>query len=76
MLDVRPEIVPAADRRFRVYQEQEGSRNAIHEYLELLESNPGDMTSRWLLNVAYMTVGEHPEKVPAKWLIPAEKFAP
>ena len=59
-----------------IHTEQEGSRNAIREYLELLETNPGDMTSRWLLNVAYMTVGEHPEKVPAKWLIPPEKFAP
>ena len=59
-----------------VHQEQEGSRAAIREYLELLDSNPGDMTSRWLLNVAYMTIGEHPEKVPARWLIPPVKFAP
>jgi hypothetical protein len=59
-----------------VHAEQEGSRAAIREYLELLESNPGDMTSRWLLNVAFMTVGEHPEKVPPRWLIPPEKFAP
>lgn len=59
-----------------IHQDQEGSRHAIREYLELLESNPGDMTSRWLLNVAYMTLGEHPGKVPARWLIPPEKFAP
>ncbi len=59
-----------------VHKEQEGSRAAIREYLELLEANPGDMTSRWLLNVAFMTVGEHPDKVPARWLIPPEKFAP
>ena len=26
-------------------------------------------------NIAYMTVGEHPGKVPARWLIPPEKFA-
>lgn len=59
-----------------VHQDQEGSRAAIREYLELLETNPGDMTSRWLLNLAYMTIGEHPEKVPPRWLIPPEKFAP
>ncbi len=59
-----------------VHTEQEGSRAAIREYLELLATNPGDMTSRWLLNIAYMTVGEHPEKVPERWLIPPEKFAP
>ena len=58
-----------------VHQDKEGSRAAIREYLELLESNPGDLTSRWLLNVAYMTLGEHPEKVPKRWLIPPEKFA-
>jgi len=59
-----------------VHQDQEGSRAAMREYLELLESNPGDMTSRWLVNLAAMTLGEHPEKVPARWLIPPEKFAP
>ncbi|MGI8821675.1 MAG: CRTAC1 family protein [Chthoniobacterales bacterium] len=59
-----------------LHEDQEGSRLAIREYLELLESNPGDLTSRWLLNVAYMTLGEHPGKVPARWLIPPEKFAP
>ncbi len=58
-----------------IHQDKEGSRNAIREYLELLETNPGDLTSRWLLNLAYMTLGEHPEKVPAQWLIPAEKFS-
>ena len=59
-----------------VHQDQEGSRAAIREYLELLETNPGDMTSRWLLNLAFMTIGEHPGKVPERWLIPPEKFAP
>lgn len=59
-----------------IHQDQEGSRAAIREYLELLEKNPGDLTARWLLNVAYMTIGEHPEKVPPRWLIPPEKFSP
>ncbi|MEP6685401.1 MAG: hypothetical protein ABJB22_01380, partial [Verrucomicrobiota bacterium] len=30
-----------------IHQDKEGSRAAIREYLELLESNPGDLTSRW-----------------------------
>lgn len=59
-----------------VHQDKEGSRAAIREYLELLEKNPGDLTARWLLNVAYMTIGEHPEKVPARWLISPGKFSP
>jgi hypothetical protein len=57
-----------------VHMEQEGSRAAIREYLELLEKNPGDLTSRWLLNVAWMTIGEDPGKMPSRWLIPPDKF--
>ena len=37
----------------------------------LLEQNPNDMTSRWLLNIAYMTLGRYPKDVPKQWLIPA-----
>ena len=58
-----------------IHQDKEGSRAAIREYLEILEKNPGDLTSRWLLNVACMTIGEHPGKVPPRWLIPPEKFS-
>ena len=29
---------------------------------------------RWLLNIAYMTVGEYPDKVPPEYLIPLEPF--
>jgi hypothetical protein len=59
-----------------VHQDKDGSRAAIREYLQLLEKNPGDLTARWLLNVAFMTIGEYPEKVPVRWLIPPEKFSP
>ena len=45
----------------------------------LLSSNskktPYDLTSRWLLNIAYMTVGEYPHQVPVAHLIPPEVFA-
>ena len=36
--------------------------------------NPRDRSARWLLNIAYMTLGEHPGKVPARYLIPEEVF--
>ena len=39
-----------------------------------LDIEPGNMIYRWVLNVAYMTLGEHPEKVPEKWLIPRSAF--
>ena len=36
----------------------------------MLRDNPGALAARWLLNLAYMTIGEYPDKVPAAWLIP------
>src|SRR5262249_11936274 len=35
---------------------------------------PGDLRAIWLLNLAYMTLGEYPEKVPPRNLIPVERF--
>jgi FG-GAP-like repeat len=51
-----------------------GSRAAIKEYTEILHDNPKNLTARWLLNVAYMTLGEYPEQVPKSWLLPPELF--
>jgi hypothetical protein len=56
------------------FKVQRWSRAAIKEYQEILAEVPDDLTSRWLLNIAYMTIGEYPAKVPAAWLIPPEKF--
>ncbi len=58
-----------------VHQLQRGSRGAIRVLTELLEKFPGDLQARWLLNIAYMTVGEYPQKVPPKWLIDPKIFA-
>jgi hypothetical protein len=57
-----------------VHRLAEGSRSAIREYEQFLEEDPNDMTARWLLNIAYMTLGEYPERVPRRWLIPPEVF--
>ncbi len=46
-----------------------GSENAIKIYEQLLKENPQDLESRWLLNVAYMTVNGYPDKVPKEYLI-------
>jgi len=52
-----------------------GSKNAIRIYQELLRKRgSNDLISRWLLNIAYMTLGEHPEGVPKQWLIPEKAF--
>jgi tetratricopeptide (TPR) repeat protein len=49
---------------------RQGSQKAIEVYKKLLELNPADYESRWLLNIAYMTLGEYPSEVPKQWLIP------
>ena len=37
---------------------------------EQLMQFPEDLGARWLLNIAYMTLGEWPDKVPEAWVIP------
>ncbi len=65
-------IRPAA-----VHKQQRGSRAAIAKLTDILNRNSsGSLQARWLLNLAYMTVNEYPEKVPAQWLIPPQVFAP
>lgn len=53
-----------------VHTLQTGSKNAIESYKMLLKIDPYDLESRWLLNVAYMTLGQYPKEVPEQWLIP------
>jgi hypothetical protein len=52
-----------------------GSRGAIAMFSAHLAESPNDYSTRWLLNLAHMTLGEYPEKVNPQYLIPAEKFA-
>ena len=51
-----------------------GSRGAIEHFSALLQANPGDARAIWLLNLAYMTLGEHPDKVPPRFLMPPRVF--
>lgn len=53
-----------------VHQDKTGSLKAIDVYTKIVRNNPDDLESRWLLNLAYMTVNEYPENVPADLLIP------
>jgi len=57
-----------------VHKLQAGSRHAIEVLEQLLKDYPDDLSSRWLLNIAYMTVGEYPAKVPERWLVPPKAF--
>lgn len=53
-----------------VHRVQTGSQQAIKTLENILKDNPGDAQSRWLLNIAYMTLGRYPAQVPAQYLIP------
>jgi hypothetical protein len=58
-----------------IHTKPEGSRGAIAVLNKLLRKSPKDLTARWLINIAYMTLGEYPAKVPAALLIPPKAFA-
>ncbi|MFO0908195.1 MAG: FG-GAP-like repeat-containing protein [Isosphaeraceae bacterium] len=57
-----------------IHQRPAGSREAIRRFSNYLEKRPDDLGVQWLLNIAYMTLGEYPDKVPTRWLIPIEPF--
>src|SRR5450432_4581264 len=53
-----------------IYTDPAASKKSIEVYQKILKQFPDDLDARWLLNIAYMTIGEYPSKVPAQWLIP------
>jgi tetratricopeptide (TPR) repeat protein len=57
------------------HQLKTGSEKALEYYQDILFLNPNDLQSRWLLNIAHMTLGTYPEQVPPEWLIPESVFA-
>ncbi|NCG28632.1 MAG: CRTAC1 family protein [Verrucomicrobiales bacterium] len=61
-----------------IHSKEEGSRNAMQYFDEILKKAPTKSVwhyrARWLLNIAWMTLGQYPESVPEKYLIPEESF--
>ena len=61
-----------------IHTEPEGSRQAIRFFTQVLERSASDsiayLESRWLLNIAHMTLGTYPEGVPRAYLIPTKTF--
>jgi hypothetical protein len=51
-----------------------GSESAIKLFERILKDYPDDEQVRWLLNIAYMTLGQWPAGIPAKYLIPEKTF--
>jgi hypothetical protein len=66
-------ILPIRERG--VHRDQEGSRKAMALLEDVLKRDPSNLSARWLLNVAAMTVGDYPQGVPAALLVPPETFA-
>jgi hypothetical protein len=61
-----------------VHTKQSGSRQAIAAFTDVLKMRTQipalDLATRWLLNIAYMTIGEYPDKVPPQYLIAPKAF--
>ena len=53
-----------------VYKDPTATAMGINTYMQALQADPSDLESRWMLNVAYMTIGAYPAKVPPAYLIP------
>jgi len=68
-LDIFPPLHPGT-----AYDKKDASRQAIEYLQKYLERRPDDLEVRWLLNLAYMTLGEYPSGVPAAYLVPAKGF--
>jgi ASPIC and UnbV/FG-GAP-like repeat len=62
-------IAPAA-----VHTNPAGSRLAIKHFREYLARFPDDLGVKWLLNLAHMTLGEHPRNVDRRYLVPLDHF--
>jgi ASPIC and UnbV/FG-GAP-like repeat len=60
--------------REAVHTRPSGSREAVQWFTTYLDEWPGDLRVRWLLNIAAMTLGNYPHKVPARFLIPLSPF--
>ncbi len=62
-------IAPAA-----VYTIPDGSRQAIVHFTEYIEQFPDELEVRWLLNLAHMTLGEHPQGVDPRYRLSLDHF--
>ena len=59
-------ILPLKDEAFHI--DVNGSKKAIEIYTQIYEKFPND-NYKWLLNLAHMTIGEHPNNVPERYRI-------
>ena len=53
---------------------KEGSKEGLKYLSKILDEYPNDLISRWLLNVAHMTLGTYPNSVPARFRLPEKSL--
>ena len=58
----------------RSFAKRESSEKAVEYLLKYLQRKPDALDIRWVLNLAYMTLGKYPAGVPAQYLIPPSTF--
>ena len=56
------------------YEKTEDAKKAIEHFSKCLEYRPESLDSRWFMNLAYASLGEYPDGVPAKYRIPLSAF--
>jgi tetratricopeptide (TPR) repeat protein len=57
-----------------VHTDRSGAKAAVEYLGKVLARDPSDLEVRWLLNVAYMALGQYPDGVPETVLIPQASF--
>jgi hypothetical protein len=67
-------LAPIRPGSFGVHRNRRGSSSAVTAFLAALQAEPDDAESRWLLNIACMTLGEYPEGVPTRWRVSPSAF--
>ncbi|MGA7766379.1 MAG: FG-GAP-like repeat-containing protein [Candidatus Sulfotelmatobacter sp.] len=58
----------------RCFPKPASSEKAIEYLLKYLQRKPESLDVRWVLNLAYMTLGKYPAGVPPRYLIPPSGF--
>lgn len=56
------------------YPKQDESKIALQYFTDYLKQFPNDLEVRWLLNLAYVTIGKYPDGVPKEYVIPLENL--
>jgi len=65
---------PRAGAAYPKYLKPGDSQKAVQYFLQYLEKKPDDLEVKWLLNLSYMTLGQYPRGVPAKYLLAPSNF--